>query len=156
MADGDAELSSSSQNHQNSSSASSVSSTEFHENLLTSLKDHGMSSVPPDFIPLKRSSWRSSSVAECSFGDKYGGDDHAPDEPGSDESSPTTKCNSVKDGHDLRVSRAETGSMKESKTFAFGLRHLTETDGKGKQYCRIFLVFGLLAGIRFGTNTPNW
>lgn len=140
MADGDTELSSSSQNHQNSSSASSVSSTEFHENLVSSLKEpHGMSSVPPDFIPLKRSSWRSSSVAECSFADKFT-DDGNQDEPGSDESSPSAKCNSTKDGHDMRVSRAETGSMKESKTFAFGLRHLTETENKGKPMpCILYL-----------------
>ncbi|CAL8096931.1 unnamed protein product [Orchesella dallaii] len=140
MADGDAEFSSSSQNHQTSSSASSVSSTEFHENLLTSLKDHnhshGMSSVPPDFIPLKRSSWRSSSVAECSFAEKYGDDGRSKDDPGSDESSPSAKCSATKDGHDLRVSRAETGSMKESKTFAFGLRHLTESENKGKEQPR--------------------
>ena len=130
MADGDAE--STSQNHQNSSSASSVSSTEFHENLLTSFKDHGhgMSSVPPDFIPLKRSSWRSSSVAECTFGDKYRDEAHSKDEPGSDESSPSAKFGS--DGSDIRVSRAETGSMKESKTFAFGLRQFTEPETKSE------------------------
>lgn len=138
-------------------SASSVtqnnsSSSEFHENLASNSHKYGnlgggglgstssrrgggdvarfsgtKKSVPPDFIPI-RSSWRSSSV-------------HTRDEEDDEEDEDSTSTNANDDSplagskiSDLRDReiRGETGSMKESKTFAFGLKHFTEGDIKGR------------------------
>jgi hypothetical protein len=126
--------------------SSSTSSLEFHENLVGNQSQQdgnnhcagsassdptssnascslGGKSVPPDFIPI-RSSWRSSSFVEH--------EDEPEDRDNSSNNSPVAggRVASLRE----REIRGETGSMKESKTFAFGLKHFTEADviNKGK------------------------
>lgn len=84
------------------------SSSEFHENIVTK-RENGRS-VPPDFIPI-RSSWRSSSLMTR---EEY--ENHEEEE----EESPSVENPSL---------RGDAGSMKESKTFSFGLKHFTEGGG---------------------------
>lgn len=124
------------------------SSPEFHENLNAhkcgNIRQDGHGSgaanksVPPDFIPI-RSSWRSSSVVV------HRDNDHEADEDAEDgDSSTSTNANDsplagskITNLRDREI-RGETGSMKESKTFAFGLKHYTDTDVKGMWNLNIF------------------
>jgi len=115
------------------SNVSSSSSSEFHENYIGSNNTCNSNSSAnndieinrsigsgsmPDFVPTtasssKKSSWRLS---------------HPPIRTGLSDSG--SKIFGSNDGEDLP--RIETGSMKESKTFAFGVRHLHDSDSKGQ------------------------